>query len=164
MTPGDDGAIALERRERVARREDLRYAGAELAGHPTAIAAINAATPGDDRSIALDCREGALSRENLRDAVSELEGHPTAVAAHIGVAPGDDGAIASDRRERTCVPIFPLTPPRPAWPIGCHHHPLRRDRGGGRLLAGGDHVAGWCRWRGHDLGNDRFTRINHAVG
>ena len=32
------------------------------------------------------------------------------------------------------------------------------------MLAGGDHVAGWCRWRGHDLGNDRFTRINHGVG
>ena len=51
-----------------------------------------------------------------------------------------------------------------AWVINCHDHPLRRNRGSGRLLAGGDEVARWCYLGGQDLGNDRFTRINHVVG
>ena len=102
-----------------------------------------------------------VSREDLRDAGAEQAGHPTAVSARPICTPGDDGAIGSDRREGVCIPKLPL--PRPAWPINCHHHPLRIDRGGGRLLSGGDGVAGWCRWGGHNLGDDRFSRIHQAV-
>ena len=85
-------------------------------------------------------------------------------AAIAGVTPGDDGAIVLQGRKGIVITPFPVAPPRPAWPIDCYHHPLRRDRGGGRLLAGGDQVAGYCCCGRQDLGNDRFTRIHHAVG
>ena len=115
-------------------------------------AATGGVTPGNDGAIALQGRKGIESGEDLGDTAKPRR-RRTAI-----VTPGDDGAIALQGRKGRGITD------RPPWPIDCHHHPLRRDRGGGRLLAGGDHVAGCCCWGGHDLGNDRFTRINHAVG
>ena len=66
-TPGDDGAIGLERREGVGRGVDLNDARAELYGHPTAIAALFGVAPGDNGAIGLERREGAASGYDLGD-------------------------------------------------------------------------------------------------
>ena len=118
--------------------------------------------PGNDGAIALQGRKGNVIGEDLGDAAKPRLCRAVKV---VGITPpGNDGAIALQGRKGVAIANFPLTPPRPAWSFDCHHHPLRRDCGGGRLLARGDQVARRCSCGGHDLGNDRFTRIHQAVG
>ena len=77
----------------------MLHARAQLARHPTAIAAPVGIPPGDDGAIALQGRKGKTSGEYLHHARAQLARHPTAIAAIERVSPGNDGAIYFKRRK-----------------------------------------------------------------